>query len=350
MIVSETLSAALRWQAAACRKLGSPFGGVVHELAAEGALGPLDAYFAAWAGADAATHLKQATSLRFMGALHCLVLAGADPALAEQFPAMRPETDPAALAAAIRRSLADHHDHVLGYMASPPQTNEVGRSFSLAPGFMQVAAATGLPLRIFEIGSSAGLNLRWDRYRYEFAGQGWGDPSSPVLIDNDWRGVAPPLQAVEVVERAGCDQSPIDVADEGQALRLQSYVWADQEKRLARVRGAIAVARATPAALVQADAADWTASRLAPKAGTSTVLFHSVMWQYMPQATQAAVRGSIEAAGAAASADAPLAWLRMEPDPDATDLPMELRLTLWPDGEERLLARVHPHGAWVQWL
>jgi hypothetical protein len=40
----------------------------------------------------------------------------------------------------------------------------------------------------------------------------------------------------------------------------------------------------------------------------------------------------------------------MEPDPDNLSGPMDVRLTLWPGGEERLLARAHPHGAAVTWL
>ncbi|HEX8754830.1 MAG TPA: DUF2332 family protein [Steroidobacteraceae bacterium] len=57
------------------------------------------------------------------------------------------------------------------------------------------------------------------------------------------------------------------------------------------------------------------------------------------------ISAHLSRAGAAARADAPLAWLRFE----LAD-PPELRLTLWPSGEETLLARAHPHGAWAHWL
>ncbi|MFZ5668014.1 MAG: DUF2332 domain-containing protein [Pseudomonadota bacterium] len=349
MTLSAPLVRALRWQAEGCRKLGSPFGGLLLDLAADGAFGDIAPFFERWRDADLEAHVRDATPLRFMGALHHLVLTGAEPGLAAQFPAARPLADEASLAAAARETLIRRRDHVLAFMASPPQTNEVGRSFALAPGFMVVAAATGLPLALREIGSSAGLNLRFDRYRYDFGGRPWGEDDSPVLIANDWRGAPPPLRPLTVIDRAGCDQAPVDVRDEAQAMRLQAYVWADQPARLGRLRGAIAVARDTPAELVRADAAAWTASHLSPRPGVASVLFHSVMWQYMPPATQAAVRSAIETAGAAARADSPVAWLRMEPDPASADLPMELRLTLWPPGGEQRLATVHPHGAWVNW-
>ena len=346
---------ALRWQAEGCRKLGSPFSSILLDAAADGGLGPLYDLFAAWTDGDVAAHIRDATTLRLLGALHHLVLTGAAPALAAEYPETKPQTDPAALIAAACAAMDDHGPTIAAFMTSPPQTNEVGRSFCLAPGFMRIAAAFGLPLRLFEIGGSAGLNLRWDGYGYVFDGQAWGDAASPVQLTNGWRGAPPQLHPVTVAERSGCDQSPVDVSSDDTALRLQAYVWADQSERLARLRGAITVARAVPAPLDKADAAGWVAGHLAPKPGVCSVLFHSVMWQYMPNATQAAVRAAIEAAGAAASRDSPVAWLRMEPAPDSEGFPMELRLTLWPPlpengGSERVLATVHPHGAWVNWL
>jgi hypothetical protein len=51
--------------------------------------------------------------------------------------------------------------------------------------------------------------------------------------------------------------------------------------------------------------------------------------------------------GESATADAPLAWLRMELGDSAGQ--MEVRLKFWPGGDDILLARVHPHGAKVSW-
>ena len=46
-----------------------------------------------------------------------------------------------------------------------------------------MAKETGLPLRTFELGASAGLNLYWDRYAYQLGGAGvWGDATSPVKL------------------------------------------------------------------------------------------------------------------------------------------------------------------------
>ena len=47
-----------------------------------------------------------------------------------------------------------------------------------------VARETGLGLRCLEVGTSGGLNLRWDHFRYESATGSWGDAASPVVKEN----------------------------------------------------------------------------------------------------------------------------------------------------------------------
>jgi hypothetical protein len=100
--------------------------------------------------------------------------------------------------------------------------------------------------------------------------------------------------------------------------------------------------------LERADAAAWLARQLAePAPGAATIVFHSVMWQYMDAATQARIAQLIRAAGARATAAAPLAWLAMEPA-DLKSYPT-VTLELWPGGERRVLGTVHYHGAWARW-
>lgn len=107
------------------------------------------------------------------------------------------------------------------------------------------------------------------------------------------------------------------------------------------------IARAFPVAIDRAEAADWVEQQMgvAPVRGTARVLFHSVVWSYLSEDSRNRIRAHLSRAGAVASPEAPLAWLRFE----LAD-PPELRLTIWPSGEETLLARAHPHGAWVRWL
>ena len=290
-----------------------------------------------------------ALALRLCGGLHALVLSGADKQLAGIYPPAR--LDDAALLATLADAIARNDATLFSTLANAPQTNEIARSGMLLPGFLTIARETGLPLALHEIGSSAALNLLFDRFHYRYGQAEWGAADSPVRLAPELRGKLPPLDGdLAVSARHGCDIAPVDIGRPADRLRLRSYIWADQALRLERLDAAIGLAASVPFTLEQADAADFVRARLASRRpGTAFVLFHSIMWQYMPLATRAEISTALEAAGQDATAAAPVAWLRMEPlatsDPHAT-----LSLTLWPGGETRHLARCDYHGRWIEWL
>lgn len=343
----------LALQAGFCRSSGSPFSALVQEAIGrrvdDGA--PYGNILRPWADRTVRQIFDDAVALRLMGAFHYLALSGRAPELAALYPPQTTTPDPDALEAALAEAAAQHDDVISSFMASPPQTNEVGRSLCLVGGFLTVAAETGLSLRCLELGASAGLNMNWDRYRYTFGdGAGWGDPASPVRLSGDWQGASPPMVEATVVERAACDQNPIDVTDPDQALWLQSYVWADQTHRLERLRAAIDLKRRTGDVPERADAADWSEARLRPRPGVATVVYYSSFIMYPPEAIRQRILAAIQAAGAAATTAAPFACLAMEPNPQDAAGPDVVQLTIWPGGETRRLADVHPHGAKVNWL
>lgn len=337
----------LLFQARACQNLGSPFSAAMLERAAADwqAGGPSRRLLAPWAEADLKALFDTAAPLRFLGALHDLALSGDDTALAEGYARL----DPGAAWAAAQAAMEREAPRLAQFMEHEPQTNEVRRSVGLVGGFLEIAKATGLPLRCFELAASAGLNVSWDRFRYQLGAAAWGDPQSPVRLDAEWEGPSPPVDArVEVIERAACDRRPVDLTDEVQRRRLLAYVWPDQSERLARARAAIELALTEGVAVEAADAPGWTRAKVSPKPGAATVLYHSVFWQYMPAESQEQLSAAIAAIAAQATPDAPFAWLKMEPSPENLAT-MSVRLTVWPGGSERVLAEVHPHGAWVRW-
>lgn len=338
--------AAFDTQVGWCEALGSGFtAAVLRAVACDVAAGGIAAdLIGAWPGDPVADALP----LRVAGALHGLVLTGAAPDLAAAYPPA-PVPAPDDLRALLRAAMARHRRAVADGLTSPPQTNEVGRSAVLLGGFLRIAAETRLPLRLREIGASAGLNGRWPAFHYRIGTRTWGDSRSPVRLAPRWAGPLPPLDApLSVAEWRGCDRAPIDVDDAAQRLRLRSYVWPDQPERLARLDGAVALALADGRRVERADAAAWLRGRLAePAEGCVTVLYHSVVWQYLPDETRRDIVASLEAAGAAATAAAPLAWLRFEPVPDEPR--PTLRLRLWPGGRDVLLAEAGAHGSDVTW-
>jgi hypothetical protein len=334
-------------QATACDRLGSPFTGRLCRLIAE----LLDHTTATgrrvrnWPGDPAA----DALALRLCGAMHALVLSEKDLELGAVYPPH--EAEGSTMREAVAAAIARHDSFVAAFIDSPPQTNEIARSAMLLPGLLLVARETGLPLALSEIGASAGLNLNLDRFHYAYGEAQWGDPASPVRLSPEIPGKAPPLDgALQVIARAGCDRMPVDISEPVQRLRLTSYLWPDQPYRIKRLKAAIAVAEANSFRLVRQDAADYVERELADRPmDAAFVLFHSIMWQYLPKATKIKINAALEAAGRRATKAAPLAHLRMEPIVGESGHAL-LDLRLWPGGETRRLAKVDFHGRWIEWL
>ena len=336
----------LRLQSTACGRLGSPFYETLLARAADDAAagGPIAAVLEGYPHAP----VLSAMALRLMGAVHRLVLDGEAPTLAVHYPSVGGDGDGARAWPVFRAFIAEHVPLLRRLMERGVQTNEVRRTAALVCGFLQVADETGLALRCLEVGASAGLNLRWDHFRYEAANAVWGDPTSPVVLRDSWRSEHLPFAvAARVVERAGCDASPIDPTTGDGRTILLSYVWPDQPDRLTLVRAACEVARRVPAVVERVNAPDWVAARLArPIRDVATIVYHSIVIQYFADESRDRFLGTLADAGRRATREAPFAWLRMEPGGDQA----ELRLTLWPGGEERLIATTGFHGRDVCYL
>jgi hypothetical protein len=326
----ETLAGRLRWQARGCEVLGSPF----YARLLESATADLEAGGPVWqvlSGFEKEDR-GSAIALRLLAPVHRKVLAGDLTELDRHYPSTGGDGDAMAAWPRFREFLDGNVAWMRNELRRPCQTNEVGRSAALLGGFLEVSHRARKPLRILELGASAGLNLRWDRYYYLSAEGSWGDDSSPVHFTHSFE-VPPPLQrGCEVVERKGCDLNPIDATSQEGALMLRSFIWADQLGRLSQLDGAIEVAARVPVEVERMDAADfWERELATPRDDVATVVYHSVFMQYVAEPERQRIAAAIAAAG--------VFYLRMEP---AYPL-FEVRL----DGE--LLGTTHAHGTGVRW-
>jgi hypothetical protein len=338
------LTEAIRTQAVACGRLGSPmYADLLTVLADDAAAGGATARVLA--GLEDAPG-PSAVALRLMGSLHRLVLEGRAPQVAGYVPSVggtwHPERGPAAVLA----FLAEQPDAVREWLDRPPQTNEVGRSAALMAGLLELTAAAPLPVRLVELGSSAGLNLLADRFRYVHAdGRAVGPADSPTVLDGAWTGpVALDAPWPRIVERRGCDVAPLDATTAEGRTALMAYCWPDMAARLDRLRGAVELARRDPPRVDTMTALELVEA-LEPADGRWTVVWHSVMWQYLDRAEKDAVRARLDALGASAAPERPFAHLFLEPTAVAGGR-REFLLTLetWPDGRRRVLAAASPHG------
>ena len=345
--------ASFREQARICAGLGSPFTAKVCELAADrlAPSTPVGRRVLDWRG-DPRPH-ADALPLRFAGALHACARRGEPAGVARAWPP-NAISDDDTLWAAIETACGTAGAFILAWLDSPPQTNEVGRSGPLAAGLLVLADRFGLPFDLYELGCSAGLNLNLDRYAFDLGGVATGDRGSAVRLAPDWDGPPPPDAKIVVATRQGVDLSPLDVSRPEAAERLLAYVWADQRERLTRLDAALEIARAYPPPVTGADGADWWERQLSvePTPGLCRVVMHTIALQYFTPEGRGRVVAHLDREGAAATAEAPLAWLSYEaaeaPDADGRRW-AELSLTVWPGGQRRVLARGHPHGFAIQW-
>ncbi|MFM5949042.1 MAG: DUF2332 domain-containing protein [Novosphingobium sp.] len=296
-----------------------------------------------WQGAP----LADALPLRVAGGLHSLYLAGKEPALAPIYAGEAGGDDIAVVAATIH----NHEAELLPWLDGPPQTNEAGRSANFIAAMLWLADK-GLPPRFecLEIGSSAGINLMLDRYHYDLGGVQVGPEPGAIRFQPEWQGDAPPSHPIEIASTKGCDVAPVDLADPAQALRLKAYIWPEHTVRFERIEAAIAEATKRPPDLVHMNAAEFVEAELAkPQAeGTTRLLMHSIVWQYVPEGQQARVTAAMEAAGARATPERPLAWVALEANRVMHVHEMVVRF--WPGGEAgEIVTRAHPHGAWIAW-
>jgi hypothetical protein len=223
------------------------------------------------------------------------------------------------------------------------QTNEVQRAWALLPGFLSIA--DGRPFDLLELGSSAGLNLLWDRYRYLYSTGAWGE--SALELSGDDR-VPPPAvlldRWVEVARRRGIDLSPVDATSERGARILQSFVWADQSDRLERLRRAIDVVREDPPELMRGDYVDSLPDLLADRIeGTQLVVFQTASTMYLRDDGLRRLRGALHEA----ALSEPISYLGTARGPD--DGGFALEVERWPGGARERLGVFDFHGDWLEW-
>jgi hypothetical protein len=337
----------MRWQADACRELGSPLYGDLLVRAADDVLtgGPT----ADILRGHLDDRLSSVLALRLLGGAHALALSGRAPELAAYYPSAGGTLDPAPGSprawAALRQTFAEQGEEIRSWLNHPPQTNEVGRAAALLGGLRHIAAECDLPIRLIEVGASAGLNLRADRFYVPGDAGSYGDPESPVVLPGGWQGEPPPTSHVDVVERVGGDLAPVDPTTADGRLRLTAYVWPDQADRLSRLRGALTLAAELPADL-RAEPASATVGHMQLVPGTWTVLWHSIFRQYLDERQRLELADGVGALGATATPDARFAYLYLEQS-RAGGCPVTL--TTWPGGRQRILGSAPAHGLPVYW-
>ncbi len=289
---------------------------------------------------------RGALALRIAGAVHYLAIKGRAGPLQKAYRTLSlPETN--AVAASLA-ALAEEHGAVFQSLVSrPPQTNEINRLAALIPAFSEVSSAWGLPVDLYELGTSGGLLLSPDRCSVDYGAFSWGD--GPVSLKSDWRGDAHEFaDRLEIRGRSGCDRNAIDFTDPEQMDIAHSYIWPEHPERRRTFDAAIAATRDAGARIDRADALQWLAARDIPQPGAVSVVFTSVFAVYLNDDETARLNRLMDDFGARATTDAPVAFIQFEPEPELDFVTFNVDLTIWPGRMRRRIATAHAHGAWVE--
>jgi hypothetical protein len=308
-------------------------------------------------------------------AVHRLMLSGTAHRLGDYYPSIagRAALPPGPGASeAFREFCALHRDALVALVRTRrTQTNEPRRAALLYPALRVVVEEAGRPLAVGEIGASAGLLLRFDRYRYRYGSMPpAGATASPLQLDVELRGRLHPPVAGEppsVAWRGGLDANPLDVRDPAAAAWLRALVWPEHEDRRRILDRALEIALTTPAPLVKGDALDdlhRLVTQVPPPDDAALCLFHVAVATYLPPRRRAALHAAV--LDLARRTDRPI-WLLVgewgsvveslglgvlagSSDVGAGDAVIAL-VRCEPDGSrtERLLATGQAHGRWLQW-
>ncbi len=296
---------------------------------------------------DGRPAIGSAVYLRLLGAVHRQVLSDQGAALRRCFPSAGGRADPSEAIPLFFAFVARNQSTIAEEMEVNVQTNEVGRSAVLSAGLRYLSRIVQLPLRLLEVGASAGLNLWPDLYFVNAGRSHWGPARSSVKLTGMFNEGFPAGEPFTVLSRRGCDTAPLDARTDRGRSCLRSFIWPENLDRMARLDNALSM---FPGAdLDSEDAVRWVARQLAKPSPLSaaTVVFHSIVMPYLSTEQGEELGTVIQTAGAAATEDRPLAWLRLEPT--GTYDVVAVSVDIWPQDQHLTLATCSPHGSEVVW-
>ncbi len=349
------LAAELRLQGSGCESTGSALYATLLRSAADN----VEARGICWDLLRDHAHLSfgSALHLRWMGAVHRLALRGDAPGLAAHYPSCG-GTPGQGVFEAFLDTIRAHTDYVRSGLDQSVQTNEVVRSSALFEAFGFVQRHSGLPLALRELGCSGGLNLALASFRYVDGDRVGGDPDGSVVIADRWRAsVRPSFTALNIVDRAGCDPNALDPSTEYGRLQLLGFLWPDQVERAQRTRAAIELVKDHLPPITKSNGDVWVHEQLNNRrSGAVTVIYHSIVWQYIDKPERERISDIIRTAGAAAAPSNPIAWVMFEPahGPDESLSYAQTTIRYFdgsdPHGVETIIAKHGYHGEWVELL
>jgi len=261
---------------------------------------------------------------------------------------------------AFRSFCTERYDDIVRVMSDRTiQTNEVNRCSGLLPAFMKIHRDSGRELGLIEMGASAGLNLLFDRYRYDYGnGVIIGQPGAAVRCHTEIRGRSPILDTTTppVEFRMGLDLDPVDINNENEVLWLRACTWAGDDLRSRRLTAALELARREWISVREGNAIDLVSDAVdSVPDHLEVVLFNSWMMGWLSEADRKRLSSVVASIGR----ERPLWWVTYEwpskvpafaSEADKSNASLLGLQRVTSDGvEATALADLGHHGTWIHW-
>jgi hypothetical protein len=302
----------------------------------------------------AETRAGQQPANMLMAATHLLVLENPELPFARFFASVRGDDvePPQGAGAEFGAFCADHRDVIARILRERlVQTNAPGRGAALRLAMHELTHRVSGPVTFLEIGSSAGIQLRFERWAVHTAGRRFGPADAPLILRPQWRGdQAPPdLDRIPPVrDRLGVDLHPVDATDPEQRLWLQALVWPEHRDRFVELATALDVVAAEPPTILQGDAIEML-PRLDGEGladDIPLVVFHAMVRVHVPAERRAAFDAAIVALGRRRRVLH--ISLEIAPQGSPNDRSAPLLALRDSQGDDRDLALAEGHGRWIQ--
>ncbi|MEV6812880.1 DUF2332 domain-containing protein [Micromonospora sp. NPDC051296] len=267
-------------------------------------------------GLAARTRHGQQPTFALFGAVHYLLLRGEPDALAEYYPSVVGDSArpfDRNTGRAFMRFCDVYSAQITSILSTRlVQTNQVQRAVVIRLGLALLRRVTSAPVCVVEVGCSAGLNLRADRYALTVGGAAFGDPTSPVHIHVEVpeAGLLPDLDELpEVADVVGVDLAPPDLTDDDDRAWLRALVWPENSHQAAQLQAAMDVVAADPPRVLRGNAIEIgpkVAATLPP--GLPRLVVHTATRIHVP----AEDRPAFDAAVASFGVHGPMLHLALE--------------------------------------
>jgi hypothetical protein len=225
-----------------------------------------------------------------LGAVHFLLFKGKEHGLKEYYPSIvqfpREKED---VFVHFKSFCQVYRDEIISILKSKlVQTNEVRRCAYLYPAFCYIYDKVKKPLSIIEIGTSAGLLLLWDKYRYSYGtNEVYGNLVSKVHISTEIKGDNIPSLLKEsppVASKIGLDLHVSNLGNPEDKLWLQSLIWPEHKERFELFENAANHFNENPPKLLEGDgvALLTNVAKQMPK-DTALCIFHTHVANQIPK-------------------------------------------------------------------